>query len=58
LERGAVSLNFPENCPVDVQIFPPEQALINFFLSLLSMLQAVGSVPAMDIKAYWKSLTP
>lgn len=58
LERGAVSLNFPQNGLVNVLTFPPEQALINFFLSLLSMLQAVGSVPAMDIKAYWKSLTP
>jgi len=57
LERGAVSLNFPENALVETKIFPAEQALINFFLSLLSMLQAVGSVPAMDIKAYWNSLT-
>ncbi len=58
LERGAMSLNFPENGLVASQIFPPETALINFFLSLLSMLQAVGSVPAMDIEAYWKSVAP
>lgn len=57
LERGAVILNFHETGPVDAQIFSPEQALINFFLSLLSKLQAVGSVPAMDIEAYSKSLT-
>lgn len=57
LERGAVSIELLENGRTEARIFPPEQALINFFLSLLSKLQAVGSVPAMDIKAYWKSLT-
>lgn len=56
LERGAVSLNLPENAPVQIQVFPKEQALINFFLSLLFKLQALGSVPAMDIEAYWSSL--
>lgn len=58
LERGAVSVEFPKKGPAKARLFPPEQALINFFLSLLFKLQAVGSVPAMDIKAYWKSLTP
>lgn len=58
LERGALALDIPQKGPKKIQIFPAEQALINFFLSLLSSLQAVGSVPAMDIKAYWKSLTP
>jgi hypothetical protein len=57
LERGAASLSFPENGSLEVQVFSSEQALINFFLSLLSKLQAIGSVPAMDIKAYWDSLT-
>ena len=58
LERGAVSLNLPENGPLEIQVFQKEQALINFFLSLLFKLQTVASVPAMDIKAYWASLTP
>jgi hypothetical protein len=58
LQNGAVYFNSANGGPEDVQVFPADQALITFFLSLLSRLQALGSVPAMDIKAYEASLNP
>jgi hypothetical protein len=56
LEQGAISLTLGNQSRIDLEIFPPEQALIQFFLVLLVKLQAMGSVPAIDIKAYGKSL--
>jgi hypothetical protein len=56
LERGAVSVSKQKKGAVQVEVFPSDQSLINFFLSLLSRLQSVGSVPAMDIQAYWSAL--
>jgi hypothetical protein len=56
LERGTVSINAQKNGSVQCDVFSSEQALINFFLLLLSKLQSIGSVPAMDIEAYWSVL--
>jgi hypothetical protein len=41
---------------VTIQSYPAEQALIGLFLSLFTALQKLGTVPAMDIQAYAKSL--
>jgi hypothetical protein len=56
LERGAIDLTSGNKGKTKIQLCPADQALITFFLSLLSKLQTVGSVPAMDIKAYGASL--
>lgn len=56
LERGAISLiSKPKG--VATEVFPAEQALIQFFLTLLFKLQTIGTVPAIDIKAYGQSLS-
>lgn len=56
LEHGAITLVVNTKGQVESSLFPAEQALIQFFLSLLAKLQAVGSVPAIDIKAYGRTL--
>ena len=56
LQRGSIALGTGKNRKLTVKTFPAEQALIQFFLSLLSALQKVGTVPAMDIQAYAASL--
>jgi hypothetical protein len=56
LQRGSFALNVGKNRKMTVKTFPSEQALIQFFLSLLTALQKVGTVPAMDIQAYAASL--
>jgi hypothetical protein len=56
LQRGSIALGTGKNRKVAVKTFPAEQALIQFFLALLSALQKVGTVPAMDIQAYAASL--
>ena len=56
LQRGSIALGTGKNRKLEVKTFPAEQALIEFFLSLLSALQKVGTVPAMDIQAYAASL--
>lgn len=43
------------NCTVDVS--QPEDALITFFLRLLSRLQRLGTVPAIDLEEYERALS-
>ena len=56
LEQGAISLAAGKQKRIKADVFPAEQALIQFFLGLLTKLQAIGSVPAIDIESYRKSL--
>ena len=56
LNHGAIVTSTHTSGKLEFEIFPAEKALIQFFLSLLSKLQAIGSVPAMDIGAYKKAL--
>ena len=56
LQRGSIALDIGKKQKVTLKTFPTEQALIQFFLSLLSALQKIGTVPAMDIQAYAASL--
>jgi len=44
--------------PVQVTASAPGDALIAFFLTLLSRLQSLGTVPALDFTQYAKSLHP
>jgi hypothetical protein len=56
LQRGSFATAARKNGKIAVTAFPAEQALIQFFLSLLTALQQLGTVPAMDIAAYAASL--
>ncbi|HYR22241.1 MAG TPA: DUF6602 domain-containing protein [Chthoniobacterales bacterium] len=56
LQRGAFAVTFGRRGKASVTSFPATQALIQFFLSLLSMLQHVGTVPAMEFKSYSAAL--
>lgn len=58
LEGGAFDLVINDHGEAHVEVFPQEQALIQFFLSLLTKFQRIGSVPAMDIRSYAASLAP
>jgi len=57
LERGSVEMSFTKSKRGKIEVFPADTALITFFLSLITKLQCLGSVPAMDIKAYGASLS-
>jgi hypothetical protein len=57
LQRGSISLSIGKNQRKTIKTFPVDQALIQFFLSLLTALQRVGTVPAMDIESYAVALT-
>jgi hypothetical protein len=50
LKHGAVDIAYRGQPDVDVS--PPNTALVFFFLRLLARLQSVGTVPAMDLAAY------
>jgi hypothetical protein len=56
LECGSFNILPDKSGEPRVEIFPRKQALIQFFLSLLTALQTTGTVPAMDIQAYAASL--
>lgn len=57
LQRGSIALSIGKNQKKTINTFPVEQALIQFFLSLLTALQRVGTVPAMDIASYAAALS-
>ena len=50
LESRAFVLNYNEDA--EIEISRPEDSLIFFFLKLLSSLQSLGTVPAMEIDQY------
>jgi len=56
LQRGAVDVTYSENKEPIVEICNREESLIFFFLHLLARLQRLGTVPAMEIFEYAKSL--
>jgi hypothetical protein len=59
LQEGAFDLTYPETKdPFKIDQSNPKSALIFFFLHLLTRLQSLGTVPAMDISAYAKALRP
>jgi hypothetical protein len=57
LNEGAFACHEDEFGISHVAKFPKSQALIRFFLTFLNQLQSIGSVPAIDIKAYASSLS-
>ena len=52
LKAGSFELIDTDAGQTKVRLFPRDEALIQFFLAFLAKLQMVGSVPAMDIRAY------
>lgn len=57
LTSGTFTAQYPAG-KVAVEATDATDGLITFFLNLLSRLQSVGTVPAMDIAAYSASLPP
>lgn len=56
LTNGAFQLVLEEDAPPSLVVSEPEVALISFFLSLLSLLQGMATVPAIDLSEYAKAL--
>ena len=52
LNGGAFECDWSKGPPVSVRTSSSDTALIYFFLRLLSMLQALGTAPAIDLDAY------
>jgi len=55
LEKGAFTVDYQE-LAFSIELSTQEEALIYFFLKLLSNLQKLGTVPAMDIEAYARAI--
>jgi hypothetical protein len=56
LRSGAFEVEYPENGKPRIEISESDDALIFFFLHLLSRLQSLGTVPAIDIGKYARFL--
>ncbi|MFQ5868429.1 MAG: DUF6602 domain-containing protein [Candidatus Zixiibacteriota bacterium] len=57
LKDGAFELKYVRAGKVSIERSGQDDALIFFFLRLLSRLQALGTVPAIDIEQYGRSLS-
>jgi hypothetical protein len=55
LKAGAADVHFTPNEP-QIESVGPKESLIFFFLHLLARLQELGTVPAMDIRAWARAL--
>jgi hypothetical protein len=56
LNHGAAEVTYSETGPVSLDLSAPDASLIFFFLRLLERLQGLGTVPAIDLRAYGKAL--
>jgi hypothetical protein len=56
LQNGAFNITYNEKKEPVIEVCDQEESLIFFFLHLLSRLQKLGTVPAMEISEYTKSL--
>ena len=56
LESGSFRIDYNAASPHTFEVSTPENSLIFFFLNLLSRLQELGTVSAMDISAYGQVL--
>lgn len=57
LRHGSAEAAYGSTGQVTLEVSAPDTALIFFFLRLLEKLQGLGTVPAMDLRAYGRSLT-
>ena len=56
LEEGSFVVTY-EKTKIELNMSTKESSLIFFFINLMSKLQVVGTVPAIDFAAYAKSLS-
>ncbi len=56
LTQGAVEVTYSPEGRAGLDLSAPDAALIFFFLRLLERLQKLGTVPAMDLRRYGKTL--
>jgi hypothetical protein len=56
LRHGSAEATYSEENRVYLDTSAPDAALIFFFLRLLERLQALGTVPAIDLREYGKAL--
>ncbi|MES1244637.1 MAG: DUF6602 domain-containing protein [Acidobacteriota bacterium] len=56
LTHGSFEVNYPGGSSPEIDLSAPGTALIFFFLRLLERLQAVATVPAMEIREYARAL--
>jgi hypothetical protein len=56
LTHGSFEVRYPSGNSPAIDLSAPETALIFFFLRLLERLQAVATVPAMEIREYARAL--
>ncbi|GAB3309473.1 hypothetical protein LJY25_19870 [Hymenobacter sp. BT175] len=56
LDKGGFNIHYNADADNIREISTPEEALIYFFLKLLSRLQKLGTVPAIDIEKYARAL--
>lgn len=56
LKHGAFSSQKSPDGKVDFKVTPAENSLVSFFLDLFQRLQSLGTVPAIDLGAYTRSL--
>jgi hypothetical protein len=52
VSSGAFEVNYKAKGIIDVQSYHSSVALLSFFFTLLSRLQAIGTVPAIDYRKY------
>jgi len=55
LEKASFTVSYQDS-PFSFELSTHQEALIYFFLKLLSKLQRLGTVPAMDIEAYARAI--
>ena len=56
LDCGAFNINFYGSTKIDISISQKANSLISFFLNFLSSLQKLGTVPAIDLCQYLKTM--
>lgn len=56
LRHGACDVQYADGGAITVELSAPDTGLVFFFLRLLGRLQSLGTVPAIDLTAYGKSL--
>jgi hypothetical protein len=56
LKSGAFDVTYIDNTEINIETCGAEESLVFFFLRLLARLQQLGTVPAMNIAEYAKSL--
>lgn len=57
LNDGSFSISYDENNGASISISGPEEALISFFIDLVTKLQQMGNAPAIDLRKYYKTIT-